>query len=173
MAPCVPAAAGQYGSTSGPRVRRYASNGVSVCRRTTVNLPDALLQAAKQRAAQQERTLTSLIEEGLRQVLADSVEAEVPTLPNWGTGDGKVLVDLDERAAVWGVLEDRVAVWGVLEGRAAVWGVLDLDAQVRGNLVPDAWIAAVALAHGAQVATRYRGFARFDGLRRIDPLRAT
>ena len=73
--------------------------------RTTVNLPDALLQAAKQRAAQQERTLTSLIEEGLRQVLADSVEAEVPTLPTWGTGDGKVLVDLDDRDAVWGVLD--------------------------------------------------------------------
>lgn len=89
--------------------------------RTTVNLPDALLQAAKQRAAQQERTLTSLIEEGLRQVLADSVEAEVPTLPTWGTGDGKVLVDLD----------DRDAVWGVLEGRDAVWGVLDVDEQPR------------------------------------------
>ena len=66
-----------------------------VCRRTTVNLPDALLQAAQQPAAQRERTLTSLIEEGLRQVLADSVEPEVPTLPTWRTGDGKVLVDLD------------------------------------------------------------------------------
>ena len=44
-----------------------------------------------------------------------------------------------------------------------------VDVQVRGNLVPDAWIAAVALAHGAEVATRDRGFARFEGLTLVDP----
>ena len=73
--------------------------------RTTINLPDALLQAAKQRAAQQERTLTSLIEQGLRQVLADDAVAEVPVLPTWGSGRGKVLVDLGDADAVWAVLD--------------------------------------------------------------------
>lgn len=43
------------------------------------------------------------------------------------------------------------------------------DPQVRGNLVPDAWIAALALAHGAAVATHDRGFARFEGLELVDP----
>lgn len=43
--------------------------------RTTVQLPDALLKAAKQRAAQDGRTLTSLIEEGLQHVLFDRPQA--------------------------------------------------------------------------------------------------
>ncbi|MGI8983181.1 MAG: TA system VapC family ribonuclease toxin [Acidimicrobiales bacterium] len=38
------------------------------------------------------------------------------------------------------------------------------DPQVRVNLVPDAWLAALALAHGCRLATADRGFARFAGL---------
>lgn len=38
------------------------------------------------------------------------------------------------------------------------------DDGVRGNLVPDAWLAALALSHGAALSTRDRGFARFAGL---------
>jgi uncharacterized protein len=44
-----------------------------------------------------------------------------------------------------------------------------VDAHLRGNLVPDAWLAALALEHGATVATLDRGFARFDGLNLVDP----
>lgn len=43
------------------------------------------------------------------------------------------------------------------------------DAGVRGNLVPDAWLAALALAQGAELATRDRGFRRFPGLRLVHP----
>lgn len=43
------------------------------------------------------------------------------------------------------------------------------DHGVRGNLVPDAYLAALCLAHGAEIATTDRDFARFEGLRRIDP----
>lgn len=43
------------------------------------------------------------------------------------------------------------------------------DARIRGNLVPDAWLAALALSHGAQLATADRGFARYPGLGLIDP----
>ena len=43
------------------------------------------------------------------------------------------------------------------------------DRQLRGNLVPDAWIAAVAISHGARVATADRGFARFAGVDWFDP----
>lgn len=39
--------------------------------RTTVHLPDELLVRAKRKAAAEGRTLTSLIEEGLRAVVAD------------------------------------------------------------------------------------------------------
>ncbi|CCG03258.1 TA system VapC family ribonuclease toxin [Blastococcus saxobsidens] len=43
------------------------------------------------------------------------------------------------------------------------------DRGIRGNLVPDAHLAAVALTHGAQLATADRGFSRFPGLRWFDP----
>lgn len=55
----------------------------------------------------------------------------------------------------------------------ASWARLGLlaasDRHLRGNLVPDAVLAAVALSHGGTVATADRGFARFAGLRWIDP----
>lgn len=41
--------------------------------RTTVRLPDDLLKKAKRKAAQEGRTLTSLIEDGLRMVVAEPV----------------------------------------------------------------------------------------------------
>lgn len=60
-----------------------------------------------------------------------------------------------------------------LAGSGAVWNLFaDLamtDTHVRANLVPDAWIAALALAHGGRVASNDRGFARFDRLDWFDP----
>jgi predicted nucleic acid-binding protein len=41
---------------------------------------------------------------------------------------------------------------------------------IRGNLVPDAWIAALAISHGARLATADRGFARYEGLDFFDPV---
>jgi len=56
---------------------------------------------------------------------------------------------------------------------APSWDRLDqLVASDRGivaNLVPDAHLAAVALAHGCRLATADRGFARFPGLDWFDP----
>ena len=43
-------------------------------------------------------------------------------------------------------------------------------ADARGNLVTDAHLAAIAIEHGATIATRDRGFARFTGLNWFDPL---
>jgi uncharacterized protein len=39
-----------------------------------------------------------------------------------------------------------------------------------GNLVPDAYLAALAIEHGAELATTDRDFARFPDLRRRHPL---
>lgn len=47
--------------------------------------------------------------------------------------------------------------------------LVEADPQIRGNLVPDAYLAAVAISHGATVATHDRGYARFPGLRWFDP----
>lgn len=47
--------------------------------------------------------------------------------------------------------------------------LVDQDRAISGNLVPDAFLAALALAHGCRLATVDRGFARFPGLDWFDP----
>lgn len=60
-----------------------------------------------------------------------------------------------------------------VEDVRSVWSAFDQlvgpDRQIKGNLVPDAYIAAVAISHKARVATRDRGFSRFPGLTWFDP----
>jgi toxin-antitoxin system PIN domain toxin len=56
------------------------------------------------------------------------------------------------------VLSPTTATWERFRAIAAG------DPQVRGPLVPDAWLAALALSHGSRLATADRGFARFEGL---------
>lgn len=41
--------------------------------------------------------------------------------------------------------------------------------SARANVIPDAYLAALALEHGATFVTGDRGFARFPGLRTLDP----
>jgi len=76
-----------------------------VCMRTTINLPDALAEAAKTRAAAEGRTSTSMVEEGLRAVLAAETSAARTDLPRYGAPGGKVLVDLADREALWSALD--------------------------------------------------------------------
>lgn len=47
--------------------------------------------------------------------------------------------------------------------------IAEEDGGVVGNRVPDAYLAATALAHGARIATADRGFARYSGLQFFDP----
>lgn len=78
-----------------------------VCMRTTINLPDALAEAAKAKAAAEGRTFTSVVEEGLHRVLATSdVPRPAPApLPAYGDPAGRFLVDLLDREALWAVLD--------------------------------------------------------------------
>lgn len=46
-----------------------------------------------------------------------------------------------------------------------IFSSLSTSAQATGNLIPDAWIAALAVEHGCELVTLDRDFARFDGLR--------
>jgi len=68
----------------------------------------------------------------------------------------------------------RGARW--LASTAAAWdrfeAIASSDRQVRANLVPDAWLAALAISNGCRLATADRGFARFDGLDWFDPVPA-
>ena len=74
--------------------------------RTTINLPDGLAEAAKARAAAEGRTFTSLVEEGLRAVLQRrATPAAIEPLPTYGDPDGRFLIDLSDRDALWAALD--------------------------------------------------------------------
>lgn len=51
-----------------------------------------------------------------------------------------------------------------------IFSELCLDARATGNLVPDAYLAAIAIESGCDLVTTDRDFARFSGLSWIDPL---
>ena len=53
--------------------------------------------------------------------------------------------------------------WDIFRGLVSRHGL-------RGNDIPDAYLAALALEQGATWVTTDRGFARYEGLRRLDPL---
>lgn len=76
--------------------------------RTTVRLDDRLLAEARRYAAQSGRTLTSLIDEGLRDVLARRASAKPigpVTLPTGGSGGLQPGVSIDSFAALLDVME--------------------------------------------------------------------
>lgn len=78
--------------------------------RTTVRLNDALLRDAKRLAAETGQSLTSLLEDALREKLmrrkarAKAVKATFPTFRGRGLRPG---IDLDDSAALLEVMEER------------------------------------------------------------------
>lgn len=62
-----------------------------------------------------------------------------------------------------GILEPGERHWDILRG-------LMREAQTTGPLVMDAVVAAIALEHGATLCTTDRDFARFPGLKWMNPL---
>lgn len=74
--------------------------------RTTINLPDALAEEAKARAAAQGRTFTSLVEEGLRVVLDGRESDRSFELPVFDAPPGRgMLVDLADKQALGELLD--------------------------------------------------------------------
>jgi len=78
--------------------------------RTTVRLPEDLVRRAKRKAAAEGRTLTALLEDGLRRVIGERMPAGRAgrVLPPVSAAAGGLMpgVDLDDTAALVG-LEDR------------------------------------------------------------------
>ncbi|HUI34260.1 MAG TPA: DUF6364 family protein [Stellaceae bacterium] len=72
--------------------------------RTTVRLPEELVSRAKRRAAVEGRSLTSLIEDGLRRVLDDrgSATKVKRTMPRVSTATGGLMpgIDLNDSASL-------------------------------------------------------------------------
>lgn len=78
--------------------------------RTTLNLNDDLVRQAKQRAAAEDRTLTSVIEDALRRLLAeDARQTEAPYLVPVGGGPRGVLpgVDLSDPRALRDLMDEE------------------------------------------------------------------
>lgn len=81
------------------------------------------------------------------------------------TLDALSFVDRLRESPAARVLGSTAVAWERLRSLAAS------DRFVRGNLVPDAWLAALALTTGARVATSDAGFGRFPDLEWFDPVR--
>ncbi len=61
----------------------------------------------------------------------------------------------------------------VLEPGAAHWSIFTgicREVEVTGNLIPDAYLAAIAIEQGCELATADRDFARFPNLKWRHPL---
>lgn len=79
-----------------------------MCMRTTLNLDDDLMRSIKQHAASTGRTLTSLVEESLRELLVRVESSERCYTLDWVTVEGGVQpgVDLTDRDALLDRMED-------------------------------------------------------------------
>lgn len=72
-----------------------------------MNLPDALLERARERAAAEQRTVTSLVEEALRSLLDGERPAPPVRLPTDGHPEGRFLVDIDDKEALQAIFDEE------------------------------------------------------------------
>ncbi len=80
------------------------------CMRTTLNLDDDLMRAVKQLAARSGRTLTSVVESALRELLHREKEPARPYRFEWVVVEGGAQAGVD--------LTDRDALIDRMEGRS-------------------------------------------------------
>jgi hypothetical protein len=74
--------------------------------RTSMNLPDGLLAAAKKRAEAESTTVTGLVERALRDLLAKpSAGTSVEPLPTYDVPQSRLLVDLSDHDALYAALD--------------------------------------------------------------------
>lgn len=80
-----------------------------ICMRTTLNLDDKLMRIVKSRAAKTGRTVSSMIETALRDLLAKEKQAKDSTRLRWTVVSGGVQpgVDLNDRDSLFNRMEGR------------------------------------------------------------------
>lgn len=80
------------------------------CMRTTIRLDDDLLRAAKEYAAERGTTMTAVIEDALRELLArrERQDRKPFQLVTFGEGGLRPGVDLDDSAALLDLMERDV-----------------------------------------------------------------
>ena len=77
--------------------------------RTTLDLDDRLLVAARRRAAEQGKTLTAFVEEALAGALAPRPRSARPYRLEWRTHRGRLMPGVD--------VADRDSLFDAMEGR--------------------------------------------------------
>ena len=75
--------------------------------RTTINLPDELYREARVRAAREDRTVTSVLEEALRRFLADERPATTYRVRELSGAPVPEGVDLDDNSALRDVMDGQ------------------------------------------------------------------
>lgn len=80
-----------------------------LCMRTTLDIDDTVLRAAKRRAAETGRTLTAVVEEALRELLRREREPDTGFELQWKPvkGGAQPGVDLTDRDALLDRMEGR------------------------------------------------------------------
>ena len=76
--------------------------------KTTLNIDDTVMRRLREEAAHRETTMSSLVEAGLRHVLADAAGEDgkakpLPPLPSWKSGGHRV--DIANREELYGMME--------------------------------------------------------------------
>lgn len=118
-----------------------------------------------------------------RNWLERTLSEQIPVALSWPTILTFLRLSTDSRVyrrpRSWHEVEAIVGSWlehpgiYVLETGAEHWSMLRRvirEGQARGPLIMDAELAALAIEHGAVLCTNDRDFARFPGLRTLNPL---
>jgi len=79
------------------------------------------------------------------------------------------MADAWQQVTIW-LAADPAWTPGPTERHAEVLGNLLAEPGVHGNLVPDAHLAALAIEHGLTLCSTDGDFARFPGLRWLNPI---
>lgn len=74
--------------------------------KTTLNIDDGVMKRLREEAARQGRTMSELVEAGLRRVLFESetTNKPLPRLPRWHSGGTRV--DVADREALYRAMEE-------------------------------------------------------------------
>ena len=90
------------------RLHNYAAPAMLLCMRTTLEISDELLRAAKKRAADEGTPLRQVVESALRLYLVKQPKTKRYRL-NWRTERGRIQsgVRLDDRDALFDLMEGR------------------------------------------------------------------
>jgi toxin-antitoxin system PIN domain toxin len=115
--------------------------------RTTIRLDDDLMRQAKQYAVEEGVTFTAVVHQALRELLS--------------RGKREPALEFVEALRA----QPNCVLLAPCERHWPILARLCRDGAARGNLVPDAYLAAIAIESGSELVTADRDFTRFPGLK--------